>query len=123
MLHSSARRIEKTGVGKRVAAVGRPIMWPDVLRVLTEDETRSYAMNLFSRSGFSADEFGSGETSRGARRARWRGAREAMADALTRTEDWLEYQGIDHPRRAHRYDAERVAIRDVRRRLEWELWP
>jgi hypothetical protein len=45
-----------------------------------------------------------------------------MADALTRTEDWLEYREVDFPRRAHVYGAERPAISDICRRLEWELW-
>lgn len=55
------------------------LTWPDVVRVLPEPETRSYALSRFRDSGFDADSFGH-------RRA----AREAMASALTRAEDWLE---------------------------------
>jgi hypothetical protein len=41
-----------------------------------------------------------------------------MADALSRTEQWLELA----PENASRA-AGRAAIRAVRRRLEFELWP
>lgn len=85
----------------RQKAVG----YPDVLRVVQDDETRSYALRCFRDSGFSADSF-----------AHRRAAREAMAGALTLTEDWLE---AEHPRRV----ADRVALRGVRRALELELWP
>lgn len=74
---------------------------PDVLRVLPDPETRSLALSRFRDRGFSLDSF-----SRPAARA-------AMAEALTRAEDWLE---LDHPRRT----GERAAIRRVRRALESE---
>lgn len=45
-----------------------------------------------------------------------RATREAVCNALTFVEDWLEYQ---HPGRR----AERTKLRAVRRRLEEELWP
>lgn len=49
--------------------------------------------------------------------ARWsRLDREHLADALTRTEDWLE---LEHPNR----HADRAALKAARRRLELELWP
>jgi hypothetical protein len=59
------------------------------------------ALTRFRARGFEPDDFGHS-----------RPAREAMADALARTEDELEL------RRA-RTDL----IRQVRRRLEQELWP
>jgi len=39
-----------------------------------------------------------------------------MADALTATEDWLE---INHPR----WLEDRALLKELRRRLELELWP
>ena len=86
--------------------------WPDVLRVLQDDEARSFALSRFRASGFSPDDFG-----------RVRRAREAMADVLTRAEDWLEMLGVDGRRRGATFEGLRIAIREVRRRLEWELWP
>jgi hypothetical protein len=112
----ASRDIGKAAARTRIASSETPIRWPEVLGCLAEDETRSYALSRVRDAGFTADEFSSGDASRGAARARWRGAREAMADALTRTEDWLE---MEHPRR----ERERHAIREVRRRLELDLWP
>jgi hypothetical protein len=76
------------------------VTWPHVLRALDRDETRSYALNLFRSSGFYAESFGHLQQ-----------ARQAVAAALTATEDWAE---MAHPR------WDRTAIRDVRRRLELE---
>lgn len=90
----------------------RPITWPDVLRVLTADETRSYALNHYRHAGFTPDQFG-----------HLRNARETLSDALTSTEGWLEMQSVDGRRRGERYESERIALREVRRRLELELWP
>ena len=102
----------KTRVQKRPRAVETRLAWPDVLAVLPTDETRSACLSRYRLAGFTPDDFG-----------RSRLAPEAMSDALTRTEDLLEYQAVDRPRRAHLYDAERAAIRNVRRRLEREVWP
>ena len=85
--------------------VGR-VCWRDVVRVLPDPETRSYALSAFRGSGFDADSFGHKTK-----------AREALADALTRAEDWLE---LTYPRSPRR-QAERTAIRELRRRLEGEL--
>ena len=104
--------IEKAAVQKRVRAAGTRPAWPAVLAVLETDETRSTCLSRYRDAGFTPDDF-----------ARSRPAREAMSDALTRTEDWLEYQSMSRPCRAHLYDAARAAIRNVRRRLERELWP
>jgi hypothetical protein len=109
---TASPHIEKNSAAKSRASREAPTTWPDVLRCLPEDETRSCAIGRYRDAGFAADSFG-----------HRRNAREAMADALTRTEDWLEYREVDLPRRAHLYRAERDAIRDVRRRLEWELYP
>jgi len=78
------------------------VAWPDVLRVVQRDETRSLVLERFRSSGFSADSFGRSAKSR-----------VAAADALTAAEDWLEMN------RPGAQD-ERSAIRDVRRRLELE---
>jgi len=69
---------------------------------------RSWGMNALRGRGFDADSFG-------AAAAQARAHREAVAGALTATEGWLEYE---HPRWE-----EREALREVRRRLECELWP
>lgn len=87
------------------APVFKPVTWRDVVGVLPDPETRSVALRRFREGGFSADSFG-------AKKA----AREAIADGLTAARDWLEYE---HPQRKR----EHRAIRDVGRRLEWELWP
>ncbi|HEY1958608.1 MAG TPA: hypothetical protein VGH28_23480 [Polyangiaceae bacterium] len=51
-----------------------------------------------------------------------RATREAMADALTFAEDRIEFTCDGRSTRP--YDSpDRVALRDIRRRLEWELWP
>ena len=78
--------------------------WSDVLRVISTTKARERALRLYREAGFTPDQFG-----------HVRSAREALSDALTRTEDWLELEG-GHVR-------VRAAIRDVRRRLELELWP
>jgi hypothetical protein len=93
-----------------LSEAGGPVRWPEVLRALQADDSRSYALTSFRSGGFSADSFGA-KTSPSSRPAR-----EAMANALTATEDWLE---LEHPVRWRR---ERDAIRAIRRRLEWELW-
>jgi hypothetical protein len=72
---------------------------------LSRDETRAMATGTFREAGFSADSFGS-----------QRKAREAMADILTRVEDWI---GLEHPG----WKVDLTAIKSVRRRLELELWP
>lgn len=90
--------------------------WPDVLRVLETDETRSLAVGLYRAEGWTPDDFG---RPRGAPRARE--AREAMADALTRTEDWLELATVRQ--RYPTLDAQRARIQEVRHALELELWP
>jgi hypothetical protein len=110
-IQPAGRRI-KTAAGKPVSAVGARLAWADVLRVLQGDETRERCLSRYRAAEFTPDDFGC-----------LRAAREAMADALTRTEDWLEYRELDEPKgRLDRY-RQRMAIRDVRRRLERELWP
>lgn len=95
-----SRRIEKTRGANRADAAGRPIEWRDVLGCLPTDETRSYVTGRLREAGFSVDSF-----------KRVRGARETVADALTRIEDRGELSGT-----------RRDALKSVRRRLEWELW-
>ena len=99
----SVCRIGKTASAKAKAFAGTPVTWPEVLRALQTDRARSTALTRFREAGFSADDFG-----------HVRKAREALAEALTRTED-MHAGPSSRP--------ERVAIRDVRRRLEVELWP
>lgn len=81
--------------------------WPVVLGCLSEPETRQRAITQFRAAGFTPDQFAAKQS-----------ARAAAVDALVSAEDWLEL-GHASPRRM----AERSAIRDVRRRLELELWP
>jgi hypothetical protein len=92
-----------SAVVHRCQPVGTLLRWPDVLSVLATDGARERALRLYREAGFSPNDF---------ERLR---ARAAMANALSRTEDWLELEG------GHR--RERAVIRDVRRRLEWEVWP
>jgi hypothetical protein len=76
--------------------------WPAVLRCLGRDTVRKFAVDQIRTRGFSADSFG------------LRANRELVAEALTRTEDWLE---LSHPQWP-----ELEAIRVVRRALELELF-
>ena len=99
---SGAPRVEAARATRPVERV----CWRDVVRVLPDPETRSCALSAFRGSGFDADSFGTR-----------RSAREALADALTRAEDWLE---LTYPRSPRR-QAERAAIRELRRRLEGEV--
>jgi hypothetical protein len=82
------------------------VSWPDILRAVQDEKARSSVSNVLRDAELTPDQFGSN-----------RKARELVADQLTRVEDELE------PRRGKRAAAERLAIRDVRRRLELELWP
>lgn len=102
---NTARRIEKTAVAKATPRPYGLVTWPEVLRAVSGDETRSYVIQRLRGAGFSADDFG-----------HQRKAREVVADALTPSEDRLELSGP-------KAQVERAAIRDARRRLEWELWP
>ena len=102
---TASRHIEKTAVAEVRAGAGPRVTYPEVLRVLPDDETRSYALSRFREAGFSADSF--------AHRPR---ARRAMVEALTSAEDWLE---VEHPRRVR----DRDAVRAVRRCLEQEVCP
>lgn len=99
----TSRTSIKTAAGKPAGAGKRAIGWSDVLRGLERDAARAYALERYRASGHSPDDFG-----------RLAAARAAMADALTRTEDWLE---LEHPRWA----ADRQAIAAVRRPLELEI--
>lgn len=97
--------LARTSIKKAVAKSGarrRDILgWGELLRGLPTAEARSAALGRFRAGGFGPDNFG-----------RSRSAREAMADALARTEHDLELRRacID-------------LIRQVRRRLEGHLWP
>jgi hypothetical protein len=105
---AASRRIEKIAVSSRPASLGTRfgsgttalmfsvVTWPDVLRVIARDEVRDAVLGRYRAAGFTPDDF-----------ATKRRAREAMADALSRAEDI----------------SPAAAIQDVRRRLEWELWP
>ncbi len=103
--HALSPRPAKAGVRKLVAPSGRPIAYRDVLRALERDEARQRTLAAYRSGGFTADEF-----------HRLVGARSAMVEALVSIEDWVE---AEHP--AWRTD--RVALRDVRRRLEAEVHP
>lgn len=98
-----------TGINEGASESVRPaqsvLRWPDVLRCLQTDKTRSYVLHRFRACGFSASSW-------------WRrSARRKMAELLTAAEDGLEHA------RACAEVADRVAIRTARRRLEQELWP
>ncbi len=97
-----AHRSVKTGVSVATASPGSTISYPDVLRALSSDETRSAALTAYRTAGFSPDDF-----------AHRLAARAAMAEALTAVEDGCELRGSRR---------EREAVRAVRRRLEREIW-
>jgi hypothetical protein len=84
----------------------KAVTWPQVLRVLPDDETRSYAVRRLRDAGFSADSFASKTK-----------ARETVAEVLTRIEDRLEGE------RGSTKATARSKIQKVRRSLENELWP
>jgi hypothetical protein len=96
----------KRGDRRHVDARGIAFGWPDVLRALAPLESRQRVLGAVKAAGFSPDSWGS------------RASLQALADALTRAED--------SPELAHRgrvRDRERATLRDLRRRLELELWP
>lgn len=89
----------KHAVQEAARAQGRALRWPDVLRCLSvSEDARKLAIGPYRAAGFGPDEFTHSAA-----------ARLCMADALTRTEDWLEL---------HRPRVDRGEIRSVRRRLE-----
>jgi hypothetical protein len=112
-----ARHIEKMASADRDASPGRRsssrttsglfrvVTWPDVVGALARESTRGLVLAQYKASGFTPDDF-----------AHKRPAREELADALTRAEDRIETSSSSASR-------EREALRDVRRRLERELWP
>ncbi len=81
----------------------KPVSWRQVVGVLPDDETRSYAVTSLRDAGFSLDSFAAKTK-----------ARETVAEALVRIEDRLE---------ASHKNAARLKIQKVRRSLELELWP
>lgn len=87
-----------------LAEAGGPVHWQDLRAALSQGEARERVLAAYREAGFRSEQF-----------ERNRNAREAMADALTYTEDWLE---LERPRAP-----ERKMLAGVRRRLEWELWP
>lgn len=97
---AASRDSIKTAVGKEARPRGSVFGWSDVLRAMPRENVRQRVLESYRAQGFTPDDF-----------ARRTGARAAMADALTRAEDWLE---LDHPRLA----AERAALAAVRRPLE-----
>jgi hypothetical protein len=100
------RSRRKHAVRDRARPVGTVSAWPDVLRAVQSDEGRSTVLGLYRAPGFTPDEF-----------AHRREARIAIAEALTRLEDSLEF-------RCGRLVAEeRARVQAARRRLERELWP
>jgi hypothetical protein len=102
----TAATTEKTARAKTARAPGPPIGWPDVLRVIPDEPTRSTALSRFRAAGFKPDEF-----------AHHRNVRESVLEGHVSAEDALEAI------RGEGATASRRAIKAVRRRLEVELWP
>jgi hypothetical protein len=94
----------KTAARKMPRARGSAFGWPDVLRAIQGTETRLRVLAAYGALGFRPDDFG-----------HMRAAREALGEALVRTEDWLE---LHRPR-----SPERQALKALRSPLERELWP
>lgn len=103
---SASPRIDKTGSRKRSSAPGRACSYREVLAALQSDGARSGALSAYRAAGFTADDF-----------ATRRQARLAMLEALVSAEDVLEIAARG------RMTSERLAVRDVRRRLESEVCP
>lgn len=96
----------KTAPRKRVTAPGLAFRWPEVLAALPRSKTRESILNRVKAFGFEPSSWGS------------RQSLEALAHAITQTEDALD---LLHDSAARR--AERAALQSVRRRLERDLWP
>ena len=96
----------KMGGRRNEAGPESRFSWPAILRALSDTETRSFVLSRYRELG--------------AQPADWPSRRslEAMADALTAAEDWLELR-----RATPRLLATRSRLRTIRRRLERELWP
>jgi len=93
------------------------VTWLDVLGALQGDETRRAAVSLIrGRMNYAVSPIDQTKTepSIGDIYHR-RSVRIAVGDGLTATEDWLEGTGVPPKSRAR--------VRDIRRRLECELWP
>lgn len=101
------RDVSRTSIKKAASARAKSrqcaIGWSDVVRAVPRDIVRQRVTERYRAAGFTPDDF-----------ARLASARAAMADALTRAEDWLE---LEHPR----WLADRVALAGVRRPLEVEI--
>lgn len=93
----------KTAAAARAKSGGRALRWSDVLRAIPRDLVRLRVLERYRAQGFTADDF-----------ARLGSARAAMADALTRAQDWLE---LEHPR----WTDDGAAVAAVRRPLELEI--
>lgn len=97
----------KTAAKNSHAPRRRRVRWADVLRAMPDSKTLRMFLGLMANSGITASSWNDGSKDRA--------PRVAMAEALTRTEDWLE------GRNALR--SQGPAVQEVRRRLECELWP
>jgi hypothetical protein len=92
----------KPATADQARPLQRRVTWSDILRPLQATDVRERVLTAYKAAGFGPATF--------FRPA----ARAAMADALTRCEDWLE---VEHPKRT----VERGAIAAVRRVLESEI--
>lgn len=107
MNHSQpSPRIEKTAARFRSASPGTRFGWPDVLRAIQDDEARARVVARLRDAGLSPDDIV----------APRRYPRVVLLEAIVAEEDRLERE---HPRRHE----ERSTIREMRRRLECEVWP
>lgn len=101
-----SRRPVKRGVSRATPTPGPRVEWREVLRAAQGDQARLDVTCRYRAWGFTADDFEHSSL-----------ARKAACDALTYAEDALEM------RCRGKSTAERLAMRSVRRRLEWELHP
>ena len=98
----------KTAAPKRARAARPRVPWADVLRGLQLDDVRSEVLGAYRAAGFGPEDW----TVKQATRV-------VLMEALVRAEDRLEAEGSKRGERL----AQRVILRDLRRRLELELWP
>lgn len=87
--------------------VFKKVTFEEVLAVLDYDHARPMAVAYWGKHGCSPS-----------KTWRERRTKEIVSDSLTHVQDVLEYEKQTKARHT-----QWLKIREVRRRLEWELWP
>lgn len=90
---------------RRAKTAAKAVTWPEVLRALPDDQSRSLALKGFRDRGFTAESFAS-QTE----------VREVLVEDLVKLEDAYEF-------RRGKFAAVSADVKALRRRLELELYP